>query len=85
MLRMRIPTDVARAASHELGKQWSGALWLHSIKPDGIIYDSRMNAETNVAFFDRALPKLIVTSVLPLLAFRDEVAQILYDFSIAIV
>jgi len=61
MLRMRIPTDAARAASHELGQKWSRAylgyglqpvrlcsLWLHDEKPDGIIYDSRFHGETNV-------------------------------------
>jgi hypothetical protein len=85
MLRMRIPTDAARAASHELGKQWSRALWLHNEKPDGIIYDSRLNGEANIALFDRALSKLTVTSANPLLDFRDEVAKILDDFAIEIV
>lgn len=85
MLRMRVPTDVARAASHKLAQQWSRALWLHDEKPDGIIYDSRLNGETNVALFDRALTKLRVTAAGPLLNFRNEVAQILNDFAIAIV
>lgn len=85
MLRMRIPTDAARAASHELGQQWSRALWLHDEKPDGIIYGSRLNGETNVVLFDRALTKLRVTAAGPLLDFRNEVAQILDDFAIAIV
>lgn len=85
MLRMRVPTDAARAASHELGQQWSRAFWLHDEKPDGIIYDSRLNGETNVVLFDRALTKLRVTAAGPLLDFRKEVAQILDDFAIAIV
>jgi hypothetical protein len=85
MLRMRIPTDAARAASHELGKQWSRALWLHHEKPDGIIYDSRLNGETNIALFDRALTKLTVKFAQPLLDFRDEMAQVLDDFSLEIV
>jgi hypothetical protein len=57
MLWMRVPTDAARAASHELGQQWSRALWLHDEKPDGIIYDSRLNGETNIVAFDRAIKK----------------------------
>jgi len=85
MLRMRIPTDVARAASHQLGQQWSRAVWLHDEKLDGIIYDSRLNGETNAVLFDRALTKLRVTAAGPLLDFRNEVAQILDDFAIAIV
>lgn len=55
MLRMRIPTDGARAASHELGQRWSRALWLHDERPDGIIYDSRLNGETNIVLFDARL------------------------------
>lgn len=85
MLRMRIPTDAGRAASHDLGKQWSRALWLHDEKPDGILYDSRLNGETNIALFDRALFKLSVTSAKPLLDYRDNVAAILNDFLIEIV
>lgn len=85
LLRMRIPTDVARAASHDLGKLWSRALWLHDQQPDGIIYESRLNGETNIALFDRALFKLSVASEKPLLEFRDTLAEIINDFRIEIV
>jgi len=61
------------------------AFWLHDERPDGIIYDSRLNGETNIVLFDRALTKLRVTAAGPLLDFRNEVAQILDDFAIAIV
>lgn len=85
MLRMRIPTDAARAASHDLGKHWSRALWLHDQKPDGILYESRLNGETNIALFDRALSKLSAKSAKPLLEFRDSLAEILDDFLVEIV
>lgn len=85
MLRMRIPTDAGRAASHALGKQWSRAFWLHNKKPDGIVYDSRLNGETNIALFDRALPKLTVAAADPLLNYRDELAKILDGFAIGLV
>lgn len=85
MLRMRIPTDTARAASHDLGQAWSRAIWLHGEKPDGIIYESRLNGETNIAVFDRGLSKIVVKSVVPLLDRRAEMAQIFTDFDLSIV
>lgn len=85
MLRMRIPTDAARAASHQLGQHWSRALWLHDEKPDGIIYDSRLNGETNIAIFDRALVKFAVKSAGPLMDRRTELAGVLRDLDVAIV
>jgi len=85
MLRMRMPTDTVRAKSHVLGQAWSRAIWLHNDTPDGIIYDSRLNIETNVAIYDRALPKLTAKASGPLMSRRDEMAAIMTEFDLAII
>lgn len=84
LVRMGIPTDVARASSQELGRRWSRAFWSHDAKPDGIIYDSRLNGETNIAVYDRALAKLVVKATPQLTDCRSEVAKIIIDFDLAI-
>jgi hypothetical protein len=85
LVRMGIPTDVGRATAHELARLWSRALWAHDTKPDGIVYDSRLNGETNLAIFDRALPKLAAVAAPRLVDCRAELATILTDFDLAIV
>jgi len=44
---MGVPSDVARASQQSLSRVWSVAFFEHPEKPDGIIYPSRLNAETN--------------------------------------
>lgn len=85
LVRMGIPTDVARASSQELGRLWSRAFWSHDAKPDGIIYDSRLNGETNIAVYDRALAKLSAITTPQLVECRAELANIIIDFDLAIV
>lgn len=85
LIRMGIPTDVARARSHELSQKWSRALWSHDQRPDGIAYESRLNGETNIVVYDRALHKLSPTGTPRLVDCRAELAQILRDFALAIV
>jgi hypothetical protein len=41
-----------------LARAWSVAFYDHPAAPDGIIYSSRLNEDTNVAVYDRATPKL---------------------------
>jgi hypothetical protein len=84
-VRMGVPTDVARARSQELGRLWSRALWSHDTTPDGIVYDSRLNSETNIALYDRALAKLSVIATPKLVESRSELARIIVDFDLAIV
>jgi hypothetical protein len=84
-VRMGVPTDVARARSQELGRLWSRALWSHDTTPDGIVYDSRLNSETNIALYDRALAKLSVIATPKLVECRSELARIIVDFDLAIV
>jgi len=85
LVRMGVPTDVARARSQKLGRLWSRAFWSHDAKPDGIIYDSRLNGGTNIAVYDRALAKLSVIATSRLVDCRSELARIIVDFDLAIV
>ena len=85
LVRMGVPTDVARARSQELGRLWSRAFWSHDEKPDGIVYDSRLNGETNIAIYDRALAKFSAVATTKLVACRSELARIIVDFDLAIV
>ena len=55
---MGIPSDVVGAAPQGLAWAWSVAIHDHPLKPDGIIYPSRLNEETNLATYDRAIGKL---------------------------
>jgi hypothetical protein len=62
-VRMGVPTDVARSSSQRLARQWSVAFHEHPSHPDGIIYPSRLNGQTNLAVYHRAVSKLRATDV----------------------
>jgi len=66
-LRMGVPSDVARGVKQSLARQWSVAFHEHPARPDGIVYPSRLNGETNLAIYDRAIGKLSARSSGPLL------------------
>jgi hypothetical protein len=66
--RMHIDTDCAGARSHRKGRALSAILFEHLQSPDGIRYRSRLDGSTNIAVYDRALPKLIESAVQPLTA-----------------
>jgi hypothetical protein len=57
-VRMGIPSDVARSRGQALARKWSVAFHDHPRSLDGIIYPSRLNGESNLAIFDRAVRKL---------------------------
>jgi len=57
-IRMGIPSDVAGASRQRPARAWSLATYEHPRQPDGIIYPSRLNEETNLAIYDRAIDKL---------------------------
>jgi hypothetical protein len=57
-VRMGIPSDVARGRRQALARKWSVAFHEHPQQPDGIVYPSRLNGETNLAIYDRAVGKL---------------------------
>lgn len=58
LLRMGIPADVARGRNQALARKWSLAIHEHPAAVDGILYPSRLNNETNLAIYDRAISKL---------------------------
>lgn len=83
-VRMGIPTDVPRGSDQTLARQWAVALHGHDAKVDGIIYPSRLNGETNIAVFDRAIPKLSMVENRPLIG-AAELARVLDAFDVALV
>ena len=66
-VRMGIPSDVGRGSSQGFARKWSVAFHDHPSSPDGIIYPSRLNGETNVAVYDRAIAKLRANAPVSLL------------------
>jgi RES domain len=83
-VQIGVPTDAVRAANPALGQAWALAFHQHSAAPDGIIYPSRFDGETNMALFDRALSKVRARSAGPLLDRRTELAQVIRDLKIAL-
>ena len=56
----------------------------HPSAPDGIVYPSRLNGQTNLAVYDRATSKLRVANVGPLIAAPD-LPTVLDELSVALV
>jgi hypothetical protein len=83
-VRMGVPSDVARASRQTLARAWSVAFHDHPQVPDGIVYASRLNGQTNLAVYDRALPKLAVRRAMPLIAAAG-LADVLDDLKVALV
>ncbi|WP_352850901.1 RES family NAD+ phosphorylase [Mesorhizobium sp. M0437] len=83
-VRMGVPTDVIRAQRQNLARRWSLAFHEHPSQLDGIIYPSRLNGGTNLAIYDRAIPKLQAKRVLTLLG-APGLAQVLEDFRVGLV
>lgn len=82
-LRMGIPSDVARGSKQSLARRWSFAIHEHPTQPDGIIYPSRLNGETNLAIYDRAVRKLRSTAHGPLLK-EAKLATVLRDLRVGL-
>jgi hypothetical protein len=83
-IRMGVPSDVAGASAQGLARAWSVAFHDHPAVPDGIIYPSRLNEETNIAVYGRAVSKLSATRVLPLLS-APGFADVLNSLRVALV
>jgi len=67
LVKMRLPTDLARAQDHHLGQQASLAFYTHPDKPDGILYRSRLNEGLCVAVYGRAVRRMRGVKAIPLL------------------
>ena len=81
---MGVPSDVARASRQSLARAWSVAFYEHPEEPDGIIYPSRLNLETNLAIYDRAVPKLGLHREMPLIN-ASGLADVLNELRVALV
>ena len=84
-LRMGVPSDAVRAASHAPGRVWSGTFHAHPAAPDGLLYPSRLTGEPCLAVYDRARDALEARSVRPLLEMGDALADVLDELDIALV
>ena len=84
LVRMGIPSDVARGARQTLARYWSVAFYEHPESHDGIIYHSRLNGETNLAIYDRAVGKMRTIDTVPLIA-APGLASVLAAFRVALV
>ena len=82
-LRMGVPSDVVRGSKQSLARKWSVAFHEHPAQPDGIIYPSRLNGETNLAIYGRAVAKLRVGTVGPLLK-QSALGPVLRDLRIGL-
>ena len=81
---MGVPSDVARAAPHDLGQAWALAFHEHPSSVDGIMYPSRLNGQTNIAVFDRAIPKISAVATMPLIQVPG-LAETLNDLRISLI
>lgn len=82
-LRMGVPSDVARGSNQSLARRWSVAFHEHPAQADGIIYPSRLNGETNLAIYDRAVRKLTAASSGPFLR-QSGLARVLRDLKVGL-
>jgi len=81
-VRMGIPSDVPRSSNQALARRWSLAFY-HSSAPDGIVYASRLNGDTVLAIYDRAIAKLRATSSTALIS-APGLAAALDDLRVAV-
>lgn len=82
-VRMGIPSDVARGRRQALARKWSVAFHEHPQQPDGIVYPSRLNGETNLAIYGRAAGKLELLRELDL-KHAAGLPSVLDDFLVAL-
>jgi hypothetical protein len=83
-VRMGVPSDVSRGSKQTLARKWSVAFHDHPEQVDGIIYGSRLNGETNLAIYDRAVSKLRASRV-HVLRRTPELATTLDDLAVALI
>jgi RES domain len=83
-IRIGIPSDVAGWTRQPLARAWSVAFYEHPTAPDGIIYSSRLNDDTNLAVYDRAIGKLCADRIFRLIE-APGFAGVLDAFKVALV
>lgn len=83
-LLMGVPSDVVGATDQRPSRAWAVAFHAHPARPDGIAYPSRLVSGRCYAIFDRAVAKLRVETVCPLLQCA-ELPDIIRRYELAIV
>jgi hypothetical protein len=83
-IRMGVPSDVARSSQQSVARKWSVAFHEHATQVDGIIYPSRLNTQTNLAIYDRSIPKLRAARTVDLLR-APGLGRVLDDLKVALV
>lgn len=83
-VRMGVPSDVIGSSRQGLARIWSVVFHDHPVKPDGIAYPSRLNGETNLAIYDRAIAKLRSIGSVPLIE-APGFAAVLNDLKVAVI
>jgi hypothetical protein len=81
---MGIPSNVARSMRQTLSRAWSVAFYEHPTAPDGIIYSSRLNDDSNLAVYDREIGKLRADRIFRLIE-APGLAGVLDAFKVALV
>jgi hypothetical protein len=59
-IQIGMPSDVLGRSVQAAARYWSFTFYIHPAAPDGIMYPSRLNGETILAIYDRAVSKLAV-------------------------
>jgi hypothetical protein len=70
LVRLGVSTEAARGKAQGQGRKLSQAVYEQS-DPDGLLYASRLTGALCVCVYDRAVPALQATPVLPVSLFRD--------------
>lgn len=83
-VRMGVPSDVIGSSRQGLARIWSVAFHDHPVKPDGIAYPSRLNGETNLAVYDRAITMLRSVGSVSLID-APGFAAVLNDLKVALI
>lgn len=83
-VRVGVPSDVVRGSDQLPAREWALAFYEHLSRPDGIVYPSRLNAQMNVAVFDRGIRTLGVVGLTSLLD-DPQIAELLDLFEVALV
>ena len=82
-VRLGMPSDVVRGSRQGPARRWSLAFYCHPQAPDGIMYPSRLNGETNLAIYDRAVSKLAIAGTCALID-APNLAEVLNDLGVAL-
>ncbi len=57
-IALGVSTDTVRARAQAKGRKASLAVWQRREQFDGILYQTRLNTQDNIAVYDRAVPRL---------------------------